>query len=46
MEYRLNTIKADLYKVFIDGNANNIQIARVFVLFAFPVVSTFFFALR
>jgi len=46
MEYRLNTIKADLYKVFVDGNANNIQIARVFVLFAFPVMSAVLLALR
>jgi len=45
MEQKLETIKADLYKVFVDGNANNIQIARVFILFAFPVMSAFFFAL-
>lgn len=43
---RLNTIKADLYKVFIEGNANNIQIARVFVLVAIPVVSVFLAAVH
>jgi hypothetical protein len=46
MEHRLNTIKADLYNVFVEGNANNIQIARVFILVAFPVLSTFLLAVR
>jgi hypothetical protein len=46
MEHRLNTIKADLYNVFVEGNANNIQIARVFILVAFPVLSTFLLSVR
>lgn len=41
MEHRLNTIKTDLYNVFIAGNANNIQIGRVFILVAIPVITTF-----
>ncbi len=37
MEHKLNTIKADLYNVFVEGNATSYQIARVFVLISFPV---------
>lgn len=46
METRLNTIKTDLYKVFIEGTANSLQIARVFVLVAVPVVSVFLAAVH
>jgi hypothetical protein len=38
MEHKLNTFKADLYNVFVEGNANNIQMARVFVVLAVPVM--------
>jgi hypothetical protein len=39
MEHKLNTIKADLYNVFVEGNANNIQMARVFLMLALPVLA-------
>ncbi|WP_428328902.1 hypothetical protein [Mucilaginibacter sp.] len=38
MEHKLNTFKADLYNVFVEGNANNIQMARVFIILAIPVL--------
>jgi hypothetical protein len=38
MQHRLNTFKADFYKVFVKGDANNIQMARVFVVLAIPVM--------
>ncbi len=46
MEHKLNTIKADLYDVFVEGNANNIQMMRVFILIALPVMTTFMLAIR
>ena len=41
MEHKLNTFKTDLYNVFVKGNANNLQMARVFVIIAIPVMITF-----
>ncbi len=41
MEQKLNTFKADLYNVFVEGNANNLQMARVFLALAVPVMITF-----
>jgi hypothetical protein len=38
MEHKLNTIKADMYNVFVEGNANSLQMARVFILLAIPVM--------
>ncbi len=38
MEHKLNNFKADLYNVFVEGNANSIQMARVFVILAVPVL--------
>ena len=38
MEHKLNTLKADLYNVFVEGNANSLQMARVFVVLAIPVL--------
>jgi hypothetical protein len=41
MEHKLNNFKADLYNVFVQGNANSIQMARVFVILAIPVCTIF-----
>lgn len=38
MERRLNTFKADLYNVFVNGNANSNQMARVFLVLAIPLM--------
>jgi len=38
MEHKLNTIKTDLYNVFVKGDANNNQMARVFIVLAVPVM--------
>ena len=38
MDHKLNTIKADFYKVFVDGNASNNQMARVFLMIALPIM--------
>lgn len=46
MEYRLNTIKADLYNVFVEGNASSYQIAKVFVLIGFPIIGIFMWGLH
>lgn len=43
MTHKLNTIKADLYNVFVQGNADNAQMARVFLMLALPVISLCFF---
>lgn len=41
MEHKLNNFKADLYNVFVEGNASSMQMARVFVLLALPVCVVF-----
>jgi hypothetical protein len=41
MEHKLNTLKADLYNVFVKGDANNLQITRVFVMLVIPAVIAF-----
>ena len=46
MSQKLNTIKADLYNVFVEGNANSIQIARVFIVISLPVVGMFVWGLQ
>jgi len=46
MEHKLNTIKADLYNVFVEGNANNIQMARVFLIIALPIMTVCMLAIR
>jgi hypothetical protein len=38
METKLNNFKADLYNVFVEGNASNNQMARVFLILAVPVL--------
>jgi hypothetical protein len=39
MEHKLNTFKTDLYNVFVKGDANNNQMARVFIVLAIPVMA-------
>lgn len=41
MAQKINLFKADFYNVFVAGNANNIQMARVFLILAVPVMSVF-----
>jgi len=41
MEHKLNTIKSDMYNVFVKGDANSIQMARVFIVLAIPVMIVF-----
>ncbi len=38
MEHQLNIFKADLYNVFVKGNATSIQMARIFIVLAIPVM--------
>ena len=46
MTHKLNTLKADLQNVFVEGNANSIQMARVFIAMAIPVLTVALFAAR
>jgi hypothetical protein len=46
MEHKLNTLKNDLHNVFVDGNANSIQMARVFMIMAVPVITICMIAMR
>ncbi len=46
MEHKLNTFKSDLYNVFVEGNANSIQMARVFIIMAIPVITIFMIGAR
>lgn len=46
MSHKLNIFKNDLHNVFVEGNANNIQMARVFLMIAIPVVTIFMVAVR
>ncbi len=41
MEHKLNTLKADLYNVFVKGDANNLQMTRVFVMLVIPAMIAF-----
>jgi hypothetical protein len=41
MLYKLNSFKSDLYNVFVKGDANGIQLARVFIILAVPVMVLF-----
>ena len=42
MKAKLMNIKADLYNVFVMGNANSMQMARVYVLVAVPTLTLMF----
>ncbi len=46
MYHKLNTFKADFYNVFVEGNANNLQMSRVFVVLAIPVMAAIMIGLR
>lgn len=46
MEHKLNTLKTDLHNVFVEGNANPLQMARVFIIMAIPVISVFIIGAR
>jgi len=46
VEHKLNTFKADFNNVFVKGDANNIQIVRVFIVLAVPVMVAFMIALH
>lgn len=39
MYNKFQTLKADFNNVFVEGNANSVQMARVFVTFALPIMS-------
>jgi hypothetical protein len=42
MKAKLNTFKADMYRVFIAGNADNVQLAKAYFLLAIPVFTAIF----
>lgn len=46
MYHKLNTFKADLYNVFVEGNANTNQMGRVFLILAIPVMTVFMIGLH
>ncbi|SHN10773.1 hypothetical protein [Mucilaginibacter sp. OK098] len=46
MEHKLNTLKTDLQNVFVEGNANPIQMARVFIILAIPLITIFIVGAR
>ncbi|HEY9196042.1 MAG TPA: hypothetical protein VIM77_07240 [Mucilaginibacter sp.] len=41
MKARLSTIKNDMYRVFVLGNADNVQLAKAWFLLAIPVFTIF-----
>lgn len=46
MFHKLNTLRSDLYNVFVEGNANSLQMARVFAVIALPVLTIFMIGLH
>jgi len=42
MKAKLNTIKNDIYRVFILGNADNVQLAKAYFLLAIPLLTVIF----
>jgi hypothetical protein len=42
MKAKLTTIKTDMYKVFVLGNADNVQLAKAYFLLAIPLLTVFF----
>jgi len=42
MKAKLNTIKNDMYRVFILGNADNVQLAKAYFLLAIPLLTVIF----
>ncbi len=46
MEHKLNTIKADLHDVFVVGTASGLQMARVFLIIALPIIAVCMWGIR
>lgn len=46
MEHKLNTLKSDLHNVFVEGKANPIEMARVFIMFAIPLITICLISVR
>lgn len=42
MKAQLTTFKNDLYKVFVTGNADNVQLAKAYFLLAIPLLTVLF----
>ncbi|WP_184549374.1 hypothetical protein [Mucilaginibacter sp. FT3.2] len=42
MKALLKILKNDLYKVFVTGNADNVQLAKAYFLLAVPVLTVLF----
>jgi hypothetical protein len=42
MKAKLENLKADLYNVFVMGNANNMQMTRVYILLTVPALTLMF----
>ena len=42
MKNKIKTLQADLFNVFVEGNADKQQMARVFLLLFVPLVSLYF----
>nr|WP_294944500.1 hypothetical protein [uncultured Mucilaginibacter sp.] len=42
MKTTLSTIKNDLYRVFVKGDADTTQLAHVFMLLALPAITSMF----
>jgi len=40
MKSIITNFKADIYNVFVKGNADSVQMARVFILLAVPSISS------
>jgi hypothetical protein len=39
MEHKLNTLKSAFRNVFVEGNGSPIEMARVFVMLAVPLIT-------
>jgi hypothetical protein len=42
MKAKINNMKTDMYKVFVLGNADNVQLAKAYFLLAIPLLTVFF----
>ncbi len=42
MKAKFETIKADMYHVFVQGNANEVQLAKAYFLLAIPALTLLF----
>jgi len=46
MVQKLNSFKSDFYNVFVKGDASSMQMARVFIALAIPVMVVFLLGLH